>query len=127
MPSADDIRTTITNYIQRFGADREGWLDLFADNATIEDPVGADPHAGREAIGAFWDFAHSLAESVELDLTGPVCVAGDEAAFAMRIVSTIGDARMAIPAIDAMTFDDDARIATMRAYWSMDAMAPYEP
>src|ERR1700735_4696656 len=40
--------------------DREGWLDLFADDAVVQDPIGPSPfdpsgtgHHGREAIAAF--------------------------------------------------------------------------
>ncbi len=42
--------------------DRDGWLDLFAEDAVVEDPVGVsafDPtgkgHRGRPAIAAFYD------------------------------------------------------------------------
>ena len=42
MPDADVIRTTIADYLARFTAgDREGWLDLWAPDATLEDPVGS--------------------------------------------------------------------------------------
>src|SRR5262245_60880303 len=126
MATADDIRATITSYGQSFGTDREGWLDLFAADATVEDPVGTDVRKGRESIGEFWDFAHSLADAVELRLSPTVCVAGTEAAFHMDIISTLGDAQMLIPAIDAMTFDDDAKITSMRAYWTMEDMRPFE-
>ena len=41
---------------------KSAWLDLFADDAVLEDPVGPsllDPagrgHHGKEAIGRFWD------------------------------------------------------------------------
>ena len=40
--------------------DREGWLELFAEDAVVEDPIGPSPfdpegkgHHGREAIDAF--------------------------------------------------------------------------
>src|SRR3954451_23873614 len=112
MATPEDIRATITTYTNAFGDDREGWLELFADGATVEDPIGTDRHTGKEAIGAFWDFTHSLSETVELRLQSPICVSGQEAAFHMLIVSKVGDMRVAIDAIDAMTFDDDARIVS---------------
>ena len=41
--------------------DKQRWLDLFEDNATIEDPVGVSPtdptgkgHIGKAAISAFY-------------------------------------------------------------------------
>lgn len=126
MATADDIRATISTYGERFGTDREGWLDLFAPDATVEDPVGTDVRKGRDQIGEFWDFAHSLADAVEVRVATPVCVAGTEAAFHIQIVSTVGDSRLMIPAIDAMTFDDDAKITSMRAYWTMEDMRPFD-
>jgi steroid Delta-isomerase len=43
---------------------KEDWLDLFAPDGVVEDPVGPsmfDPegrgHRGRDAIGRFWDLA----------------------------------------------------------------------
>ena len=56
MPDADAIRATIEQYLARFSAgDREGWLDLWADGATMEDPVGSPIRTGRQVIGAFYD------------------------------------------------------------------------
>ena len=41
MPDAAQIRAHVDRYVELFSAnDREGWLDLFAPNATMEDPVG---------------------------------------------------------------------------------------
>jgi hypothetical protein len=35
--------------------DRSGWVGLFTDDASVEDPVGSMPHRGPEAIGLFFD------------------------------------------------------------------------
>lgn len=35
--------------------DREAWLDIFAPDAVVNDPVGSRPHAGRAAIGRFYE------------------------------------------------------------------------
>ena len=41
---------------------REAWLDLYTEDAVVQDPVGVSPmdpsgkgHRGKEAIAAFWD------------------------------------------------------------------------
>ncbi len=34
--------------------DEQGWLDLFTEDARVEDPVGTPPHSGREALRRFW-------------------------------------------------------------------------
>lgn len=123
MATSDDIKATIEQYRATFSAsDREGWLALFAPDATVEDPAGAEVKKGPDELGEFWDFVHSISPSIELRAAGPACVAGHEAAFPITIVSDLGGTLMGIDAIDVMTFTDDAQIATMRAFWDMAAM-----
>ena len=124
MPDADAIRSSIADYCRTFGSDRDAWLALFADDATIEDPVGTEVRHGKEAIGAFWDESHAMADNITLTPTDYVKVAGNEAAFAMdaRVESDGGANGMQI--IDVMTFDDDGRIKTMRAFWDFADIGP---
>lgn len=127
MPTADDLRTTIGRYVEAFTAgDREGWLALWADDATCEDPVGTDPHVGKEAIGAFWDLSHSMAESIELRISGPMKVVGNEVAYNLQILPTVGGTTMCVDVVETLEFDDDARITKMRAFWAMEDMRPLD-
>ncbi len=127
MATTDDIKQTIADYVARFSAnDRAGWLALFTEDATVEDPVGAEVKRGQAELGEFWDFVHSLSDSLELRLVGPVAVVGHEGAFAQRIVTSMGGAKLAVDAIDVMTFAEDARITSMRAFWDMREMAPID-
>jgi steroid delta-isomerase len=122
---ADLIRQRITTYMERFTADdREGWLDLFADDAWIEDPVGTPRRHGRDEIGAFWDESHSIPDSIELRPLGIVTVIGNEGIFTMQARPVIGAQTYAIDIIDLMTFDDDGRITTMRAFFDPSTMRP---
>src|SRR3954451_19605717 len=85
------IRTTIENYWKAFTAgDRDAWVALFTDGATVEDPVGSAVHKGKDAIGAFFDASHSLAESIELRSLDITAIVGHECAFAMEIRPVIG-------------------------------------
>lgn len=120
MPDAQQIRDVIAEYCRRFADDREGWLALWADDATIEDPVGSDVQRGKDAIAGFWDMAHELSDSVTLTPSDFVKVVGNEAAFAMTSRMETGGTTSELRIIDVMTFDDDARITSQRAYWSFD-------
>ncbi len=84
---------------------------LYADDATVEDPVGGEVHRGMEAIRGF---CHAVKDgrSFEVGLLS-LNVAGGEAAFHFQV--TTDGRRMDV--IEVMTFDDDAKITSMRAYW----------
>ena len=84
---------------------------LFADNAIFESPIGGDVHRGIEAIrGAYhsiWDRREQRVDLVSLN------VAGGEAAVHVQVV--FSDKRVDV--IDVMTFDDDAKISSLRTYF----------
>lgn len=44
--------------------------------------------------------------------------AGSEVAFLWRLTISTGDTGNRIEIISVMTFDDDAKITSMRAFWS---------
>ena len=123
----EKVRATVAAYLETFSAgDREAWLDLFAPDATLEDPVGTEVRRGRDAIGEFWDQSRSFVESITLKMVQGPGVRGHEAAFAMEAHAEVGDSTFVAPTIDVMTFDDDGRITTMRAFWDPAEMAPAE-
>jgi steroid delta-isomerase len=126
-PDPDAIRQTVATYMERFTAnDREGWLDLFAGGAWIEDPVGTPRRTGRDEIGAFWDETHNLPDSVALVPSGILTVIGNEAIFTMQALPVLGDQTYAIDIIDLMTFDENAKITTMRAFFDPATMRPVD-
>jgi steroid delta-isomerase len=127
MADEQQIRETIEQYWKAFTAnDADAWVALFTDDATVEDPVGTPVNAGRDAIRTFFETAHSLADSIELRSIGVTAVCGNEAAFAMQIRPVIGGATMLMEAIDVMTFADDGRITSQRAFWQGEQMRPAE-
>jgi steroid Delta-isomerase len=118
--SPDRIRQVVEQYVKLMNAgDADGIAALYADDASVEDPIGAPPQRGREAILRWY---RASAGKVRLELTGPIRVAGGEAAFPM--CGTIGSAAdpSYIDIIDVMRFDAAGRIAGMRAFWSADAI-----
>jgi steroid delta-isomerase len=116
MPSAEHITDTVKRYIELVatgGADE--LVELYADDATVEDPVGGEVHIGRQAIHGFYAAVDNVERECEL-VTLRVC--GNEAAFQFRLTVTAGEHRMVIEPIDVMVFDDDGKVAAMKAYWS---------
>jgi steroid Delta-isomerase len=123
--TSEQIRATIRAYFDRFNAhDRDGYVGLYAADATLEDPVGSEVRTGRESIGEFWDTVQSMTENVTLVPVGEPGIAAGEAAFHFTIVNVLGGARYVMDAIDVMTFDDEGAITSMRAYWDAADMHP---
>ncbi|KRB78660.1 steroid delta-isomerase [Nocardioides sp. Root190] len=118
-------RETILEIVQKYvdlvatGASADV-VALYADGATVEDPVGSEVRTTRESIAEFYGALDGLEQSAKLL---HVRVAGNEAAFAFELVTTAGDQTYTLAPIDVMTFDDEGRITRMRAFWSGEDMS----
>lgn len=127
MADSTTIKDAVDRYIEIMSAgDRDAYVAQFTPDATVEDPVGSDVRLGHDQIGEFWDLVQSLADRITLVRTGPTRVAAGQAAFPMQAISDIGEMRMVVDIIDVMTFDDDGRITSMRAFWDPAEMRPYD-
>ena len=119
------IRARIASYCAAFATGDQGaYVGHFAEGAWIEDPVGTPRHEGLAAIGAFFAQSASMAESIELHQTGPVRVAGHEAAFPMQARPVLGGTTYVVDIIDVMTFADTGQITEMRAFWDPAELRP---
>ncbi len=119
MLDADRVRSVVDAYVDANRRnDRQACLDLFAPDAVWHDPVGAPPHVGHEGIGAFWDQARTLADSIVLE-PKDVIVCANQAAMVFEIHATAAGATMVIDAVEIFVLDDEARISGLSAYWDM--------
>ncbi|MEV0685853.1 nuclear transport factor 2 family protein [Nocardia sp. NPDC050378] len=120
MASADDIRATVRKYVETVGAGTAAdVVALYREDATVEDPVGSEVRVGHAALTEFYAALEPLDRSTEL--LG-IRVAGNSAAFNFRVVTRFGEQTFTLEPIDVMTFDEDGRITSMRAFWSQDDM-----
>ena len=101
-------------------SDLEGLLDLFADDAAIEDPVGTDWREGKEVLRAF--YAEACQGVAKAELTGNPRVAGKEVAFPFNVTAGSPGQQVVINIIDIFKFNEDGKIATMRAFWGPNNM-----
>ena len=118
MPSAERITETVNRYVElaaKGGAD--DILELYASDATVEDPVGGEVHIGKQAVRGFYASLDGLERSSEMVT---LRVLGHEAAYLWKLTVKMGDGGMRIEIISVMTFDDDAKITSMKAYWTQD-------
>ena len=118
--SRETILETIQQYVDLVatGASADV-VALYADGATVEDPVGTEVRRTRESIAEFYGALDGLEQSARLL---HVRVAGNEAAFAFELVTKAGEQTYTLSPIDVMTFDDAGKITSMRAFWSGEDM-----
>ena len=125
-----DVREVVDAYVDSYRRnDREGCIALFAPDAVWHDPVGEPPHVGHVGIGAFWDQARVLAESIEL-VPSDVIVCANQAAMVFEIhvtlktpegspPATMIPTTMIMDAVEIFVLDDHGHISELRAYWDM--------
>ena len=102
-------------------SDLETLLDLFADDASIEDPVVTDL---REEKTYCAPFTARPAEGVaKAELTGNPRLAGNEVAFPFNVTAGAPGQEIVINIIDVFKFNEDGKVMTMRAFWGPDNMA----
>lgn len=95
--------------------DLEGILSLYAENGSVEDPVGSKVVKGMAALRKFYGGAVTM--DLDLKRTGPVRIAGVEAAFPFELVMEVNGVKMKSQIIDVFRFDDQGKIVEMRAFW----------
>ncbi len=127
---SQQMKDAVQAYFDLFNAqDAQGIADLYAENATVTDPVGTPAKDGKEAILAFYTMA--VKNGARLKQNGPTRIAGNSAAFAFTVsvgamTDVDGDVAVAvdlpkggmtIDVIDTFQFNEDGKVTEMKAYW----------
>ncbi|MCW2773401.1 MAG: nuclear transport factor 2 [Nocardioides sp.] len=113
--STERIREVVDRYVELVGSGTSDEIvALYADGATVEDPVGSDVLSDRDAIRAFYAGLDGLEKDTRMVT---VRIAGGAAAFHFEMVTHVGEQTYTVTPIDVMTFDDDGLITSMRAFW----------
>ncbi|MEM8594130.1 MAG: nuclear transport factor 2 family protein [Pseudomonadota bacterium] len=103
--------------------DKEGWLDCFAEDAVVQDPVGISPldptgegHKGREAIGAFYDLTIAGGEmNAEIISSHP---SGNECANKVALTKKYSEEMIiSVEMIVVYRINDAGKIESLKAYW----------
>ena len=119
-----DIPVTMDEQVQKavdcFNAgDLEGVLDLYAENASAEDPVGTPVHQGKDALRQF--YVTAIETKGQLELVAPMRGSqGNCAAMAFDVKLNLPSGPATVRVIDVMSFDEECRITSMRAFWGPD-------
>jgi len=117
MPTHEQMVFAINTYFKGFEHQDAGMIAaLFAENGSVEDPVGSARVQGQAAIGEFYQRAIGMNFTLVLD--GPVRTAANYAAFPFSIHMNMPKGRRKIDVIDLFQFNDEGQIIEMRAFWS---------
>lgn len=109
--------------------DRAAWLDLFADDAVVADPIGPSPldpagegHRGPAAIAAFYDQVIAPNEQITFEIERSY-LCGDEVADVGIIRTTLPGGRHIVVVRGVYTYrgNGTGKLAALRAYWEFDA------
>lgn len=120
MPNAAEKAQAITDTVHRYIAtvvtgSADDLAAFYADDATLEDPVGGEVHIGTNAIRGFYSAISGMERECELVT---LRVSGNEAAFHFRLTVGAGGSKMLIEPIETMVFDGNGKVTAMKAYWS---------
>ncbi|EKT4523179.1 nuclear transport factor 2 family protein [Pseudomonas putida] len=125
MPTAQQVQAIMQRYVERVDAgDIDGILQLYAENATVEDPVG---HAPLQGIGQIAEFYRQGLGRMKVcaTLTGPVRASHSGCgAMPFRVDMQWQGQDCSLHVIDVMTFDEQGLISSMKAYWSEVNVVP---
>ena len=117
MPASPErIREVIDSYVELVAhGTTDEIMDLYAEEATVEDPVGSEVRTTRDSIREFYSALEGLDQEGQM-LTARI--GGGQAAFHFELATKAGEQTYTLAPIDVMTFDDDGKITSMVAYWS---------
>jgi steroid delta-isomerase len=116
-PSPDFVREVFAMYAKALAeGDADALVALFAPEGTLEDPVGSEPHRGREAIGRFFRQGfETTGGRILFRPEGPVRINGRHAACAFVATCDRANPPFEVDTLDIALFDDQGRIESMVA------------
>ncbi len=116
--------------------DRQAWLELFADDAMVEDPIGPSPfdpdgkgHRGIEAIAAFYDEVIAANESIRFDIHQSFLCGDEVANIGVIRITFAGGSAIEVDGVYTYRRSPDDKIAAIRAFWepARSARCPDDP
>lgn len=99
---------------------REEWINLFAAEATLEDPVdGSSGLTGTDAIANFWDTSIAMFDAVTFDVRRIHEAPGEALVVAVISIRTPGGESATYDAAIHYRIDSNGQISQLRAFWDL--------
>jgi len=113
--------------------DKQAWLDNFADDAIVEDPIGKsmiDPSGegfrGKEAIESFWDKNISDKRPM-FSLQSSICSGNECANIGTLTIQFLNGLITQIYGVYTYRVNDAGKVVALRTYWEAEDMKVYPP
>jgi len=113
--------------------DKQGWLDLMADEICIEDPIGVAPTnptgegiQGKAAVSEFWD--KSIAKSNISIEPHESRTAGLESAHLLTLTTRLENGVTSrVRGLFVYIVNDAGKLTNLRGWWDLDDMSFEHP
>lgn len=113
--------------------DKQAWLDNFAEDAIVEDPIGKsmiDPSGegfrGKQAIEAFWD--KNIANMRPMfSLQSSICAGNECANIGTLTIQFPNGVITQLYGVYTYRVDDAGKVVALRTYWETADMQVYPP
>ncbi len=122
MPTAE-ITSLLTIYFDNMAAmNADGWLEIFAEDAIIHDPVGDPPRHVYKNSGHFFKMMSNFLKQIELSKDNIFFVPqGAAVKWTMQVISA-KDRHATAEGISIFEINDRGKIQTVSSYWDEAAL-----
>ncbi|MEL6875785.1 MAG: nuclear transport factor 2 family protein [Pseudomonadota bacterium] len=116
MPTAEEMTETVNAYLAAINAgDMAAVMELYSDDAAVEDPAGTEPKRGPEILEFY---SNAFSGGAKVELTGPVRLSAEAAAFPFRAEITQTDKSvLVVEVIDIFEFNEAGKVHKMTAHF----------
>ena len=121
--SAEEIASLVNTYFDNMAAmNAKGWLEIFAEDAVIHDPVGDPPRHVHRDSQQFFKILSNFFQSIELSKDDIFFVKNGAAVkWKMRVVAK-NDRDATSEGISIFEINDLGKIQKVSSYWDEAAM-----
>jgi len=105
---------------------REAWIELFADDAVVHDPVGPSPHdpegagfRGKARIAEFWDMMMGTTLVVAAHKGIPV---GERICAVFMTATNVEPVKSSVEMISVYETNEAGKLISLRTYWDLNAV-----
>ncbi|MBI5895805.1 MAG: nuclear transport factor 2 family protein [Desulfobacterales bacterium] len=97
--------------------DTERWVGRFAEDATVEDPVGGPVHKGREQLVKFFNGVKKFSKLLDMRAEFTV-ITPPEAVVKFAVCNTTQKGfEVKFEGVGHYKFNEDGKMIKMRAFW----------